>query len=308
MITGKMALVWKIRNWQAGNVEKQVAHAKLLGLMSVCLKIVDDSVERWESTSYYPTNQNADYLPALVPALRAAGIEVTAWGYTYGRYKTAPYTSIGVAEGAKTAVLLKKYGITKYLVDAETEYERTELNMRAEAVAYMKALRAGVPTAELYLCSHRFPVYHMGFPWAEFLAQCTGHAPQVYFLQALNADAGAVQLVESNKELQALKALPFLGIAPTYEHTSPTGVHWRASKSQLLGFFQKAKDMGMPGVGIWCLDLASAEQLAALQEFSWTALPPTEPPYAATIGEYLRALDAWARKPTAGYGGVRPPA
>lgn len=311
MITGKMAMVWKIRNWMGGDVAKQVAHAKGLGLANVCLKIVDDTTERWESSSYYPNTQNADYLPALVPALRNAGIAVSAWGYTYGKYKSAPFTSIGAAEGAKTAQVMHKYGITDFLVDAEGEYERSGLDMKSEATAYMLALKNGFPTAALYLCSYRFPVYHTDFPWAQFLAQCVGHAPQVYFLQALAADAGAQQLVESNKELQALKVLPFVGIAPTYEHTSPTGLKWRASKAQLLAFFAKAKSMGMPGVGVWTLDLASAEQMAALGEFSWTVdqppLPP-QPPQAATTHEYLLAIDAWARNPSAAYKGVRPPA
>lgn len=314
MIQGKCALVWKIRNWQGGEVAKQVAHAKVLGLTNVCLKIVDDTTERWESASYYPNTQNADYLPALVPALRAAGIAVSAWGYTYGKYKTEPYTSIGAAEGAKTAQVMRKYGIVDFLVDAETEYERTGLNMKAEAVAYMLALKNGFPSANLYLCAFRFPVYHTAFPWNEFLAKCVGHAPQVYFLQAMAVDAGALQLVESNKELQALKVLPFVGIAPTYEHSSPTGLKWRASKAQLLAFFQKAKDLGMPGVGVWALDLASTEQMAALAEFAWLVAQPPEPPQppqppqAATVNEYLLALDVWARHPTAGYTGVRPPA
>jgi hypothetical protein len=305
MITGKMAMVWKIRNWRNGVIADQVAQAKELGLSNVCIKIVDDTVERWESNPSYPTNQNQDYLPELVPALRAAGIGVSAWGYTYGRFKTAPYTAIGAREGAKAAEVMQKYGIADFLADAETEYERSELNMKSEATAYMKALKAGLPSAAIYLCSYRFPVYHMGFPWAEFLAYANGHAPQVYFLQALNADAGAMQLAESSKELQGLKALPMVGIAPTYEHTSNTGVHWRASKVQLAAFFQKAKDMGMPGFGIWCLDLASSEQIEAVKEFKWVTEPPVGPQPAPDLKTYLASLDNWARGH--GYTGPKPP-
>ena len=307
MISGKTAMVWKIRNWMGGNLQAQVAHALELGLTDVCLKIVDGTYERWESNSYYPTNQNADYLPQLVPALRAAGLTVSGWGYTYGRLKSSPYTALGASEGAKAAQVCKKYGITNFLVDAEGEYERSGLEMGVEAGAYMDNLMLGAPNVNAYLCSYRFPVYHTTFPWTRFLAKSKCHAPQVYFLQALSVDAGALQLVESNKELQALRQLPFIGIAPTYEHTSNTGIKWRATKAQLLAFFQKAKDMGMPGVGIWALDLASAEQMAALRDFQWQTVtpPPVGPLPAPSLKVYLDSLDAWAR--TEGYAGVKPP-
>jgi hypothetical protein len=301
MKTGKGAMVWILRNWCGGNPAKQVAMCKDLGLNWVSLKIVDDSVERWENNLTYPNNQNADLLPATIAALRAAAIDVHAWGYTYGKTKASPYTAIGASEGAKTAVLCKKHGITEFDVDAETEYEREDLNMGREATLYMSNLRAGFPTGRLYLCSYRYPNVHGDFPWAQFLADMQVHMPQVYFLEATSPDAGAYQLRVSYNQLQALKRLPFVPIAPTYEHRNKLNIPWRATKTQLLRMFEQAKALGCEGVGVWCLDRATEEQLDALREFTWQVAPT--PPI--TVPQYLAALDGWAR--SVGYTGPRPP-
>jgi len=301
MKSGKGAMVWKLRNWCQGDPAKQVAQCKDLGLNWISLKIVDDATERWESNISYPNNQNADLLPATIAALRLANIAVHAWGYTYGKGKVAPYAPWGAAEAAKTVQLCKKYAITDFDVDAEGEYERTFVNMKEEAVAYMKGLRSGLPTARFYLCSYRYPNVHGAFPWAEFLGDTQVHMPQVYFLEATAFDAGAYQLRVSFNQLQTLKRLAFVPIAPTYELTTKLGAKWRASKVQLLGLFEQAKTLGCEGVGVWALDLASAEQLDALREFKWVSAPPVP----ITLPQYLAALDAWAR--THGYAGPKPP-
>ena len=301
MKTGKGAMVWKLRAWCGGIPAKQVAQCKDLGLNWISLKIVDDATERWENSVNYPNNQNADLLAGTISALRAANISVHAWGYTYGKSKDAPYTSWGAAEAAKTVQLCKKYAISEFDVDAEGEYERTFVNMNAEAVAYMKGLRTGLPTVRFSLCAYRYPNVHGAFPWAEFLADIQVHMPQVYFLEATAFDAGAYQLRVSFNQLQALKRLPFVPIAPTYEYRTKLGVIWRASKVQLLGMFEQAKTLGCEGVGVWALELASEEQLDALRAFSWTVVPP--PP--VTMPQYLVSLDAWAR--THGFAGPQLP-
>jgi hypothetical protein len=58
-------------------------------------------------------------------------------------------------------------------------------------------------------------------------------------------------------------------IGPTYVDHG-----WRASPAQLRMFFEKAKTLGCcEGVGIWCLDQASPDQLAALAGFGWEDAP-----------------------------------
>jgi hypothetical protein len=301
MKTGKGGMVWKLRSWCGGDPAKQVAQCKDLGLKWVSLKIVDDATERWENSVNFPNNQNADLLPATIAALKAAGIAVHGWGYTYGKAKDAPYASLGAAEAAKTVQMCKKHGITEFDVDAEGEYERTFVDMHAEAKAYMAGLRSGLPSGRFSLCAYRYPSVHGAFAWPEFLADIQVHTPQVYFLEATAMDAGAYQLRTSYSQLQALKRLPFVPIAPTYEHRTKLGVIWRASKVQLLGLFEQAKTLGCEGVGIWTLELASDEQLSALREFSWAVTPP--PP--VTMPQYLTALDAWAR--THGFAGPQLP-
>lgn len=261
MATGKGGMVWKLRNWQGGNASAQVAQCRDLGLSWVSIKIVAGTMERWEGSI---ANQNADLLPATVAALRGAGIQVTGWGWTYGRLRTSPFASIAISEAQATIRIMSRHGMTEYLVDAETDYKRTTLNMAAEAAKYCNAFRDGGPAHRLYLCSYRYPSAHATFPWNTFLGYMDGHAPQVYFVQDYRAEGGALQLRQSHRELQALKPFSFLPIAPTYPYAS-----WRATKTQLTLMFAEAKALGCEGVGVWCLDMASPDQLDALRDFEW---------------------------------------
>lgn len=259
-------MVWRIREWLGGNAEAQAAQCRDLGLSWVSLKIVDGTLERWEGSL---ANQNADLLPATIAALRAAGVNVTGWGWTYGRLRASPFPSIAVAEARATLRIMAVHGLTEFLVDAESDYGRTSLNMAAEASKYCNALRDGGQSHRLYLCSYRYPNVHGTFPWNTFLGFMDGHAPQVYFLQDTRPDGGVLQLRESRRQLQALKSLPFLPIAPTYSSGT-----WRATKDQLIRMFTEAKALGCEGVGVWALEKASADQLAALREFEWGNAPP----------------------------------
>lgn len=259
MATGLGGMVWRLRNWQGGNPVAQAAQCQDLGLSWVSLKIVDGTMERWEGSL---ANQNADLLPATVAALRGAGVNVTGWGWTYGRTRISPYPSIAIAEAQATIRIMAKHGMTEFLVDAETDYKRTTLNMAAEAQKYCIALRDGGPSHRYYLCSYRYSAQHATFPWNSFLGHMDGHAPQVYFLQDTRPDGGALQLRESYRQLQNLKPLPFLPIAPTYASGS-----WRATKTQLTLMFTEARALGCEGVGVWALEMASTDQLSALREF-----------------------------------------
>jgi hypothetical protein len=300
-LNGKGAMVWKIRTWEGGVISRMVAQALDLGLQWVSLKIIDGTLERWENEAYFPDNQNQDFLPELVAALTDAGVDVNAWGWTYGRTAYAPYNSIAVAEARKTVELMARYralGMSLvYLVDAESHYRRTRLNMKAEATKYVDAFDAkcvemGVPVERL-LCSYRYPVtYQPDFPAKEFLAGSKKAAPQVYFIGATSDKGGAYQLEKSFGEYAGLgvPAAEYVGIGPTYNHNG-----WVASGIQLTKFFEKAVELGHRGAGVWDLPQATTEQLAAIKAFTWAGEEPPEEPE-KTLEERVTALEVEARK------------
>lgn len=268
MATGKGAMVWRIREWFGGNVATQIAQCKDLRLDWLALKIVDGTFERWEGTL---AHQNADYLPELIPALRENGIKPIGWGWTYGRGTALPYPSIAISEARLTGDLMDKHALDEYLIDAEGPYKRPLLNMAAEATKYVNELRIGLPNARLGLCSYRFPSVQTSFPFREFLARCDEHNPQVYWLDETSQTAGAENLAESFRELQAIKPLTFAPIGPTYLYAN----RWRATGVQIRLFLEKAVALACIGAGFWALEKANPDQLSAIRSFQW---PGAQPP------------------------------
>lgn len=299
MLSGKGALVWKIRDWAGGDPDVQVQHALALGLDWVSLKLVDAIYLGWEDGL---ASQNKDLAPVLIPKLRAANIVVSGWGYTYGLQRFAPYGPNGANEGKAAQAVCRKYGIRDWLIDAESEYERSGTS--GQAGPYCDALLGGAPDIDPYLCAFRFPIYHTTFPFSTFLAHCKGHAPQLYFEQVVAVTAAVNQLSSSIQELQAIRTLPYIPILPGYEGHYPDKTPWRASPAQLTAVMQKAKDLKLAGVGLYALDEATPEQLVALGAFQWHDAPP---PPAVSLEEWAKGIDTWSRKATPPYTGPTVP-
>lgn len=248
---GKGVMVWKIRDWQAGDPVKQVELCKAMGISHVSVKVIDGWTERWEAPT--TPRQNADLLPDTVAALQEAGIVVSGWGWTYG-------VQVPREVGA-TVRVCTKHKINIYLIDAEREYDKDGMEDEAEVLG--RELSNAIPFVGL--CSYRFPLtYQPKFPVERFAPYMDFWAPQVYFLGDTRPTGGAQQLQNSYNEYQRIRPLPFLPVAPTYPHRT-----WRATGAQLTAFFQKAKDLGCPGFLVWCIEQASADQVRAITQFAW---------------------------------------
>jgi hypothetical protein len=270
-------MVWQLRNWKGGDPQLQAQQARELGLDWVSLKIIDGRSETWENPRSVPiARQNASLLPASVAALREAGIRVAGWGYTYGGYYRgrvfSPSLRVAQAEGAAAVPVLEKYGMMEYQIDAEKEYRRGT-GREARAEAHCLGLLSERPV-ELSLCSYRFPLSRIyDFPTRAFAPYVENWSPQVYWVRDHRLHAGAAQLEVSVAEYQSIRALPMTPIGPTYDDRG-----WRATLAQLALFFEKAGSLAAcAGVGVWCLDQASPEQLAALAAFSWRAPSDAHP-------------------------------
>ncbi|KKN73405.1 hypothetical protein LCGC14_0401080 [marine sediment metagenome] len=282
----KGAMVWQLRQWMGGDAIAQAEHALELGLQNVCIKINDGRQERWEGNR---TDQNADFLPATVNALQAAGIRVTGWGWTYGgsgsiRFRTfRPNADIARREGELSGELCLRYGMKDYFIDAEVQYHRD--GMEPSANAFCEGLKGMAPNVNQLLCSYRFPrTAQPKFPVRTFAPHQNGWAPQVYFLQDNRVDGGAIQLQRSKENhYDLIRQLPYVGVAPTYLHKYRINLQartWTANKLQLTNFFQRAAAIGCEGISVWRLEEANASQLEAIKEFNWpgSVEPPDPPP------------------------------
>ena len=270
MARGKGAMVWRLRAWKGGDPQQQAAHAAELGLSHVSIKIIDGRSERWEGSL---PNQNADLLPAALTALRGRGIQVKAWGWTYGgRYIAGVFVKdagVARAEGELAASLCARYGIREFDIDAEAEYNRS--GMAPSAEAYMTGFETGTPSVHHYLCSYRFPrTYQAAFPMDAFATYQEGWAPQVYWIGDNRLDGGAIQTERSKLQYDGIRALPFQPVAPTYVAAGP----WTATGEQLRLFFARAVVLGCEGVSVWDLPQANTEQLQAIGTFAWPGPPP----------------------------------
>lgn len=245
--TGKGILIWQPERTADGDPQMAVKMALEAHFAWVSLKIAD-------SPSSYPfTAANEKLLQALVAGFRAAGLKVHGWHYVKG-----------INPAGEADIALKRIRDLKldgYQIDAEAEYK---LPGRAPAArAFMERLRAGTDVP-IGLCAYRFPQSHPQLPWAEFLAHCDYHAPQVYPMGQSSVTAFGVQLKESVRQLTARRPLPVVPIGPAYrDKFTPLGsteeVYWEPSTAQLNDFHTTARALGLPGEG-WYSWQAAAER------------------------------------------------
>lgn len=257
-LTGKGMWIWQIPNCEGGSASKIASLAYSGGFSHVLIKIAN-------ATKAYNYNKTTgeDYIPAVVSALRAKGIGVWGWHYVYG-YEPAGEAAIAISQ-------IKKYGMDGYVIDAESEYESK--TMTTAASTYMTALRKGLPSKPIALCSFRWPTYHPNFPWTTFLNKCDYNMPQVYWMGAHNPTN---QLNRTYTEFKAIT--PFRPIIPTGPAFSESG--WTPTSDDLLGFLKAAKSLGMTGVNFFSWDDCRAKHptlWSTITGFSWpwTAVTPT---------------------------------
>lgn len=284
-LKGKSAMVWQLRMWRNGDPSAQVAEARSLGLKSVSIKVVDGFRRRWETGG----TTNADLLPALVPMLRAADIEVLFWGWLWGRkllrkFPGSAYAWNFPAKEAHAAIeACRFFGVNHFDVNAEAPYR----GHPEYAQEYCNVLANEGPDIDYTMCSYRYPITHQpDFPIGIFAPYMDGWSPQVYFLQDNRPDAGAIQLTESKRQYAFIRNIDYCPVAPTYPSTYKDSAGnkqvWTASKSQLTALFKKAEGLGCEAISIWDLPQATEAQKQALAAFNFAVTPAPIPPLPPT--------------------------
>lgn len=257
MLKGKGFYIWKIRFCEGGDPASIVRAAKAARLTHVLIKVADGS-------SPYNIYNGVDLVPAVVEALRSAGIEVVGWQYVYGN-DPAGEASIAVKR-------IKQLSLSHFVVNAEVEYKqagKTEV-----AKGYMRILRAGVPNCRLGLSTYRFPSVHPQFPFAAFAPYLDYMMPQVYWMQAHNPRA---QLIRCLNEYSGIS-----GTLPVY----PTGAcflehGWQPTAGEVLEFLTASKEFKLDAANFW--EWGNAEKYVqdgwnVVSQFDWgQAIPEPEP-------------------------------
>ena len=214
---GQGVWIWQVPKSEGGNVAAIIARARAANVQTVFVKAADG------------TNLWTQFSPALVSSLKAAGLRVCAWQYTYG-------SSPG-AEAATAATAVAR-GADCFVIDAEAEYE----GHYAQAQQYVQALRARVGAAyPLALSSFPYVDYHPGFPYSVFLGPGAAQAnlPQMYW-KAIGTSVD--QVYAHTWPLNRVYGAPIFPLGQTYQ--SP-------GAGELIRFRSLSPAYGAGGLSWW---------------------------------------------------------
>lgn len=271
---GKGYYVWQLYRLHSGDMVAFVEALKAAGINWVTVKLTDGAYEFQGAGVKNGASNQAAYLQQLVPLLEAAGIELHGWGYVYG-YSYANC----IAEAQIAAATLAKYPTVKsWAINAEKEFKVSDGKSWAkwhtqELKRLLAAAGINIPVA---LSSFRFPLTsHPEFPWFAFANWIDFWMPQVYWQADTRLDAGALQLEKDYGQVMSIKQLPYIPAGTTYPHGS-----WWATPRQLVGFMDKAKELGIPAVNYWAYYYATLNPVVydAVAGYDWqVAQQPTEP-------------------------------
>lgn len=279
----KNIYLWQIKNVSGGNPAVIAARAHALGLKSVWIKAADGPVRYnltllniWLDTIIQP----------VIDALAQYGIEAWAWQYNYG---TSPE-----AEADRLLERQAKYHFAGWILDPEREYKTA-----GAAAANRFFSRLGDLSVPLGLSTYRYPTVHPDFPWAAFVPRVDFYAPQVYWVGATNP---AQQLDRCVAEYRAMETR--YGIAP--KPIIPTGAAyhengWQPTHAQIIEFFNRAKELGLPGVSFWEWGHA---QRYGFEDLIASLDGGGDDTGAVPLAVWAGEIDAWAR--THGYTGHKP--
>jgi len=227
--------IWYVSKSSDGTTAGISAQAAQYGVTTVFVKSSD-------GTSWW--NQ---FSPALVSALKAAGLHVCAWQFVYGR-DPAGEASLG-ARAAQT-------GADCLVIDAEGQYE----GLYSQAQTYINDLRSLVgPDYPIGLASFPYVDYHPSLPYSVFLGPngAQYNAPQVYW----KAIGTSVDTALAHTYLwNSVYGRQIFPLGQLYDNPSTADVQ---------RFRALSAGYGAPGVSWWSWQSASSA--------GWAAIAPPQP-------------------------------
>jgi hypothetical protein len=232
--------IWDVAKSDGGKIANIVRRCQQVGLGHVLIK-TNDGIRDYNGT-----------LKPLVSALKAAGVHVWAWQYTYGR---APQDE--AVAFARRALTLSVNGVC---VDAETEYA----SHPGAAVAYMEQLRSQVGPLPIALSSFYLPSDQPRFPWQQFLTKCDFAMPQVYWYMRDPASVLQDSWREYSQYINSRKIIP-------------TGAAFSAGTgdaTNIREFLAAAAQLGAGMVNFWSWQSATPAMWAQISATAGAQVPP----------------------------------
>jgi len=251
---GKGYYIWQIRNCEGGDANTIADLAEQSGYSHILIKIADGA-----SAYNVDLSTGVDLVQPVAQALRSKGISPWGWHFLYG---SNPSREADVA-----IQRLKQLDLDGYVLDAETQYEQPGKDQAAKT--FMNNLRNALPSFPFALSSFRFPTFHPGLPWVEFLDKCDYNMPQVYWLKGHNPDQ---QLTRCVNEFQAIQ--PFRPIIPTGAAFTEYG--WSPTPAEVTEFFQTARKLNLEAANFWEWSNTRRylpEVWTTIQNYSWLSEP-----------------------------------
>ena len=263
--------VWVLGRTEGGNLDAIIARARQHAIQTIFLKSGD-------GTNYW----SSQFVPSVVGKLKAAGLNVCAWQYVYGK---SPKSEAAVA------VRAVQNGADCFVIDAESEYE----GRYAQAQTYTEALRAGAgANYPIALAGFPYVHYHPSFPYSVFLGPggAQFNQPQMYW-RAIGTSVDGVY--SSTWPVNRVYGRPILPLGQLWQDPPP---------GEITRFRQLAAAYGASGVSWWDWQEATARGFTAVG----AALPGSvAAPAAASAWPTLRRgskgdLVVWAQQRLAGSG------
>lgn len=271
-LRGKGFYLWNIPNCEKGNVQAIAEEAQKAGLTHVLIKIAD---------RFYPHNVSKDgkedYVPPLVEALHARGIQAWGWQYIYG-FEPIPEAQIASRR-------LSQLHLDGFVIDAEEQYKLPGRKIAAQK--YLGELRSRFPDLPLGFSSYRFPKLHASLPWEVFLSQVQVIMPQVYWEQAHNPAAQLRRCLMEYRNLQP--AAPIIPTGAAYKWGG-----WRPTPQDIQEFLQAVEENELPGCNFWGWEFCRRdlpELWEVIAHHHRAPAPQPEPPSKDIIEALFEALN-----------------
>lgn len=235
---GKQMWIWELSECPVPS--SIVSQALQLGLTGLIVKA-------WDGVN------SAGWLPqfqSVVGPAHAAGLSVSAWGYSYGVDPSGEVDAMGNAVAA---------GADGLVIDAEAEYDVCAgTSMARELFAAVEASPLGA--APIAYTSFAFPDLHPNFPWPVFSAYCQVVMPQVYWCDLSMDPAAAL-----TKDLSDLAGYG-LPVEPVGQAYPP------ATSAQITQFGSAVVSAGLNGVSFWSWQHATSDMFTAIGRLEVTDL------------------------------------
>jgi hypothetical protein len=253
-IAGQGMWIWIIDSCENGDIDAIVRKAKEHNIKFIMPKATNGIIKyktNWELVNGKPK------IVALAEAAHAAGIAVVPWGWVFGRSPYSPYASLSTLEAQQAVQAVAALNADGWIIDAEHDWKRPELEMWREVDKYMDELesgllREGFADLPVFVSTYRYPQLHRTFPfetWKNRLRpeRGDGWMPQVYWEQDYRTEAGKIQL-----QLTFAAYKDFLN---TNLNFIPAGAAykiggWVSMPEQIRLFYEEAISMGVPA-SLW---------------------------------------------------------